>query len=137
MLKEKNKTETILSTMWIFVSLNYLYCDVFTLFHAKTLNQLLTGTIDRIEITESFLLSFSIVMELVIAMVVLSRTLKYKANRLMNILIGALMTFIQAGTLLIGEQTIHYMFFSIIEIAATAFITLYAIRWKEPGLLTD
>ncbi|WP_406626666.1 DUF6326 family protein [Portibacter marinus] len=39
----------ILSTLWIFVTLNYLYCDVLSLMSAELLNALLTGTVGSIE----------------------------------------------------------------------------------------
>lgn len=122
---------TLLSTLWIFVTVNYIFCDVFTLFHAPDLNQFLTGYAGGMELTQGFLLTFAIIMELAMVMIVLSRVLKYSLNRWFNIIGGIALTLIQAGTLLSGDFTMHYLFFSIIEIATTSFIGWYAWKWTE------
>jgi len=35
--------KVLFSTLWIFVTVNYIFCDVFTLFHSESLKQLMTG----------------------------------------------------------------------------------------------
>jgi hypothetical protein len=70
-------------------------------------------------------------------MVLLSMTLKYKANRWSNIIAGTIMTIVQFSSLFIGSApTIYYMFFSIIEIACTLSIVWYAWRWRNPEVQT-
>ena len=32
-----------LFTLWIFVTVNYIFCDIFTLFYSENLKQLMTG----------------------------------------------------------------------------------------------
>ena len=54
----------LFSTLWIFVTLNYIFCDVFTLFHSESLKQLMTGEMGGMEINQEFLLAFSFLMEL-------------------------------------------------------------------------
>jgi hypothetical protein len=129
-IMEKNK-KVLLSTLWIFVTVNYIFCDVFTLFHAPDLNQFLTGYAGGMQLTQGFLLTFAIIMECAMVMIVLSRVLKYSLNRWFNIIVGIALTLIQAGTLLSGDFTMHYLFFSIIEIATTSFIVWYAWKWTE------
>ena len=73
--------KVILSTLWIFVTLNYLYCDVLSLMSAELLNALLTGEVGGINMNETTLLLAAVLMEIPIALVLLSRVLKYKANR--------------------------------------------------------
>jgi Family of unknown function (DUF6326) len=118
-----------LSTLWIFLTLNFIFCDVFTLMHAADLKQLLTGKVGGMEITESFLLTFAILMEIPMAMILLSRTMKYKTNRILNIIAGILLTMIQGWSLFVGKPTLHYAFFSIIEVSTTIFIAGYAWAW--------
>ena len=48
----------VLSTLWIFVTINYIFCDVFTLFYAPDLNNFLTGYVGDIELSQNFLLTF-------------------------------------------------------------------------------
>lgn len=121
---------SILSTMWIFVVLNYLYCDVAGLMDARLLTQYLSGVVDGWEMSESFLFSAGVLMEISISMVLLSKILRYKLNRTFNIFAGTITTLVQASTLF-GGFTSYYLFFSVIEIAATAFIVWYAWAWKE------
>jgi Family of unknown function (DUF6326) len=41
--------------LWIFASLNYLYCDVVSLMDSNLLRQYLTGTVNGLEIDRGFL----------------------------------------------------------------------------------
>ena len=87
--------------------------------------------------TEEFLLGAAIFMEIPFLLIILSRVLKYKANRLINIIAGSIMRVIQIMSLFVGTgPTLHYAFFSIVEISCTAFIVTKAVMlswhiWKE------
>ena len=131
MVIKKIDTKVVLSTLWLFALLNYLYCDLLSLMDSNLLNQYLTGTINGIQLTQGFLLGASILMEIPIAMILFSRLLKYQANRWANIIAGTIMTLVQIVTLLMGSSTIYYWFFSIIEIATTASIIGIAWKWKK------
>ena len=123
--------KVLFSTLWIFVTVNYIFCDIFTLFHSESLKQLMTGEMGGMEINQSFLLSFSILMEMPMVMIVLSRILPYKSNRLANIIVALIMTLVQAATLFTDDNTLHYIFFSIIEVGTTSFILYSAWNWVE------
>ena len=73
-------TKDKLFTLWIFVTVNYIFCDIFTLFYSENLKQLMSGAMGGMDITETFLFAFSIIMELPMLMIVLSRLLPYKFN---------------------------------------------------------
>jgi len=121
--KEQTKDKrVILSTLWIFVTLNYLYCDVLSLMSPEMLSSLInTGGVGGINMNETTLLVAGIIMEIPIAMVLLSKVLKYKANRLANIIAGTVKTVIMIGTLFMGASY-HYSFFATIEIATSILI---------------
>jgi hypothetical protein len=122
-----------LSTLWVFVSLNYLYCDVVTLMDATVLRQFLTGHVDGLDLTQTFLLAAAILIEIPIAMVLVSRVVtNHIVNRWANIVAALVMTVVQAATLFTGTPAGYYAFFSTIEIATTAFIAWYAWRWRRP-----
>jgi|TARA_B100001059_G_scaffold200890_1_gene207961 hypothetical protein len=123
-------TKDKLFTLWIFVTVNYIFCDIFTLFYSENLKQLMSGAMGGMDITETFLFAFSVIMELPMLMIVLSRLLPYKFNRLANIAVGIFMTLVQTATLF-GDNMLHYVFFSIIEITTTIIIVWIAIRWKN------
>jgi drug/metabolite transporter (DMT)-like permease len=122
--KEKMNPKVLLSTLWLFAMLTYTYGDVVTL-----MDPVKHGSI---EMTEGFLLFGSILMMIPISMVLLSRILKYRANRWANILAGAFMTAFLAVTLFVAVPTTYYAFFSAIEIACTLFIVGYAWKWRNP-----
>jgi hypothetical protein len=125
-----SKMKVILSTLWIFVVLNYLYCDVVSLMDSNLLQQYLSGTVGGMQLSQRFLLGASVLMEISIAMVFLSRILKYRANRVINIIAGVLTTIVQILTL-IGTPTMYYIFFSAIEITGTIAISIIAYKWKH------
>jgi hypothetical protein len=125
-----------LSAAWIFVTINYLYCDVLALMDPKSLNQFISGNVGGIIFTEKFLLGASILMEIPIAMILLSRLLKYEANRWTNIFAGIIMSAVQFASLFFGSlPTMYYVFFSIIEITCTILIVVYAWKWKRKEAL--
>ena len=126
----KNR-KVILSTLWIFVTVNYIFCDVITLMNPEDLKEILSGTVGSLQMTPWFLLGVAIFLEIPFVLILLSRVLKYRANRLSNIIGGTIMTVIQGMSLFVGTAlTPHYVFFSIIEIACTLFIVWYAWTWK-------
>ena len=137
-MNTNNKTSAIdrkvlLSTLWIFVVLNMLYCDVVSLMDAGLLKQYLSGTVGGMEFTQGYLLGAGIWMAVLIAMVLLSRVLPYGANRWANIIVGILATVVQCATLFISRPAMYYLFFSILEIAGTASIVWFAWTWRDPA----
>jgi len=110
-----------LFTLWIFVTFNYVYADVVTLFYKSVTTNLSQGA----------LLAAAILVETSIAMVLLSRVLKYRANRLANIIVGALNTVAILVSLLVATPALYYIFFAVIEIASTSLIVWYAVKWKS------
>jgi hypothetical protein len=127
--------KVLLSTLWIFAMFNYLYADVYTLFFnpvlQKELWQKFLEGAGSIPITQGFVLITAILMETAIAMVILSRVLKYGANRWVNIVSGAFHTAFVAWSLIGDPVTPFYVFFAAIEIACTLLIVWLAIRWKR------
>jgi Family of unknown function (DUF6326) len=127
----------ILSTLWIFALLNYLYADVMTLFFQPGLQpeawkELQAGFVGSIQITQGFALAAAVLMETAIAMVLLSRVLGYRSNRWANIGAGVLHTAAVSWSLSGGAIDVFYAFFATIEIACTLFIVWYAWTWPRP-----
>lgn len=120
---------SVLFTLWVFATLNYLYCDVVTLMDATLLKGFLAGSINGFNISQGFLLASGVLVEIPIAMVLLTRLLPKGANRWANLVAGAAMTLVQAATLAFKSPTLYYTFFSVIEIATTAVIVWYAWKW--------
>jgi hypothetical protein len=126
-------TRTRLSMLWVFVMLNFLYADVIALFDIVYNGK---GVAESIQFTPATLIGVSVLMEIPMAMVILSRELKFRANRWTNIIAGIAYTLV---TLLIqfivpisnGTTKSYYLFFGITEILTTAFIVWHAWKWTE------
>ena len=132
------RRRVLLSTLWIFAVLNYLYADVYTLFFNPVLRPEATrrfaeGYAGDIQITGGFVLVTAILMETAIAMVLLSRVLPYRANRWANIISGAFHTLFVAWSLIGDTPTGFYLMFAAIEVACTLFIVWYALKWPAPS----
>ena len=112
--------KVVLQTLWIFATLNYVYADVVTLFDKSVTTSLSQGT----------LLGAAVLVETAIAMVLLSRLLKYKANRWANIIVAAINTVAVLASLIVATPALYYIFFAIIEISTTLVIIWYAWTWK-------
>ena len=129
--------KVILSTLWIFALFNYMYADILTLMDPTVLKEMITGTVGGLEMTQGFLLGAAILMETAIVMVVLSRVLKYRANRWANIISGIIHTAAVFLSLFVGTPAMYYTFFATIEIACTLLIVWYAWKWVNPEVSPD
>jgi len=123
---ETKDRKVILSTLWIFAMLSYLYADVFTLFFNPTALK------ETSVMPQGAILAFAIMMETAIAMVLLSRILKYGANRWANMIAGIFHTALVAWSLSGAAQPLFYVMFASVEIVCTLFITWYAWKWRNP-----
>ena len=122
----------IFSTLWIFLSVNYIYCDHLGIMEPEVFQDLMTGNIGTIQITQGFLLASAILLEIPFAMIVLSRVLKYRTNRWANIIAGAIMALVQVGTMGMGaSSSLVYIFYSVIEIVCNLLIVWFAWRWRD------
>jgi hypothetical protein len=125
------KREQLLSLLWIFLTVNFIFCDVFTLMYSEELRKILSGKIGEMEITQEFLLIFALIMEIPMLMIILSRVVKRKINRILNVVFGLLLIIVQAGSLTADDNSLHYIFFSIVEISTLIAIVWLAIGWKD------
>lgn len=127
-------TKSKLSLLWIFYMFNTAYIDITTLYYSVFINHK-----PKVHYTQAFLLGGGLLVEISIAMVVLSRVLKYRANRRANIVAGVFLTGVQLVSLLVGTPTLAYLFFSVILIATSVVIVWTALKWldAETGLGTS
>lgn len=121
----------LLSLLWIFLTVNFIFCDVFTLMYSEELKHLFEGKIGDTAITQSFLLTLALFMEIPMAMIVLSRILNYNFNRWLNIIFAIVLMLIQLSSLWMDENTLHYIFFSVVEIGTLCVIVWIAWNWKK------
>ena len=125
-------TKERLSVLWIFALLNYLYADVVALFA-------IAGTRHSFQALSPWaLMGSAVLMEIPIAMILASRLLPFRANRLANIVAGGLVTFVNAFLTYVpplagwGKPPAfpEYLFFATIETVATSVIIWQAWTWS-------
>jgi hypothetical protein len=123
-----------LSVLWLFATLNYIYADVFFCIDVLGSKK---GSIGVIHFSPGGWLGIAILMEIPMAMVLLSRILKPRANRWANIVAGTIET---AAVLLaqfifpifhITETSSYYLFFGAVEVVCTSLIVWYAWKWPR------
>src|SRR5579872_7561750 len=126
-------TKERLSLFWTFALLNYLYADVLALFD-------IVGSQDPApHLPQWALLGSAVLMEIPIAMILASRLLPFRANRLANIIAGCLVTLVNGFLTFVpplagwGRPPAfpEYLFFATIETVATSVIIWKAWTWSE------
>ena len=128
-------TKERLSLFWIFAFLNYLYADVLALW-------VIVGSpnlADAPHLSPWALMGSAVLMEIPIAMIVACRLLPFRANRLANIIAGAICTLVNGFLTfvppLVGWGTppafLEYLFFATIETVCTSVIIWQAWTWSE------
>jgi hypothetical protein len=114
----------VLSTMWVFLVLNFLYADIFNLFFdpaAKEPSDMSFGVV----------LFFAVLMETSMLMVLLARVLPRAWNRWTNVVAAVLHIGLLSWSLTEGTVTSFYAFFVTLEIAALLFVIGYAASWRK------
>jgi hypothetical protein len=121
----------ILSTLWVFYTLNIIYADVFNLIGGTA--HITAEDADLIETLTSplMLLGAAMFLEMAMIMIVLSRLLQHGINRWANITIATLHILGVLASLFVGTP-IYYVFFVIVEVVTLLSIVWYAWSWKEP-----
>ncbi len=128
-------TKERLSLYWIFALLNYLYADVIGLFA-------FAGSRNSFELLPQWaLLRSTVLMEIPIAMILASRLLPFRANRVANIIAGGIMTLVNGYLtfvmpLVTGDRPPaypEYLIFGTIETVCTSVIIWQAWTWSAVG----
>ncbi len=126
--------EERLSLLWLFALLNYLYADVIALWAL-----LGTPPADAPQLGQVALAASAVLMEIPIAMIVASRLLPARANRLANLIAGSIVTLINGFLTFVpplagwGRPPAlpEYLFFATIETVCTVYIIRLAWSWPR------
>jgi len=123
--------KTKLSALWITLMLFYIYADILGFYTPGVIEQVVSGEIEGVLVTDGFLLSMAIWMAIPSVMVVLSLTLKAKANRWLNIIAGFVSIIALGATFFVGEFSIRYTFQAIVEGLLMVWIVWQAWKWPK------
>lgn len=117
----------LLSTLWVFVLINMVYADIIGMLRPGYLELL-----ERMskELNSATVLTFSILMEIPIMMILLSRILPRKSNRIINfVAIPITIIYVIFGGL--ENPPISYLFFASVEILTMLLILGVSCKWKK------
>ena len=118
----------LLSVLWIFVVLNFFARDIHELGRPGMLEQMMSGTIDGVQITEALMLLGGVMIEIPILMTVLPLLLSQRINRWTNAGASFLtMVMIIASNL---RPDLDNLFFMGIQLIALGAITRIAWRLR-------
>jgi hypothetical protein len=120
--------KALLSTLWIFVLFNIIFRDLHEVISPGFLEEAITGYVDGMQITERLVFIGAIIVEIPIAMVLLSRVLKYRVNRWVNIIAAAITIMVVFSSVPTVPADI---FFDAIEVVALSLIIWYAWKWPK------
>ena len=120
-----------LSALWVTLMFFYLYADALTFYQPGIIEEIIAGEIVGIQITKLFLLGAAILMAIPSVMVFLSLTLKAKANRWANIILGIFYTGFILFTMVMPGTWAYYFLFGTVEVVLTALIVWYAWKWPK------
>ena len=125
---KKIDTKVLLSTLWIVVMLNMLKADILSLFIPGAAEEVARTAVSTGTSISQLMLVGAIMGQLGIAMIVLSRVLKYGINRRVNIAAGIVtIAYIWGG----AASYPHYIFTATVETICLLLIIGLAWTWRN------
>jgi hypothetical protein len=124
-----------LAALWVTLMFFYLYADVLAFYQPGHIEDVISGEVVGIQINQIFLLGSAMLMAIPSVMVFLALTLKAKANRWANIILGILYAGVLLATMFIPVETdeiwAYGIFYIIVEAFFIAVIVWYAWKWPK------
>jgi len=125
---KKLNTKVLLSTLWIIVMINMLKADILSLYIPGVTEEVVkTSNSTGVSIPQ-LMLGGAIMMEISIVMIILSRVLKNRINRWVNI-IASIITII--FVVVPRASYPHYTFIMTVEVLCLLFILSTAWKWSS------
>lgn len=122
----KLDTKVLLSTLWIVVMINMLKADILSLYISGSAEELANTSASTGTPIPLLMLGGAIMMEISIAMILLSRVLKYSVNRWVNIIVSLItIAFVVGG----GVSYPHYIFIATVEVICLLIIVWLSWKW--------
>ncbi len=125
---KKFDTKVLLSTLWVIVMINMLKADILSLFIPGATDELAKFSASTGASIPQLMLFGAVMGNLAIAMIILSRVLKYSINRWANIVVGIItIAYIWGGM----SSYPHYIFIASVETLCLLLIIGFAWTWRN------
>jgi hypothetical protein len=125
---KKFDTKVLLSTLWIVVMINMLKADILSLFIPGAAEEVARTSASAGASIPQLMLVGAVMGQIGIAMIVLSRVLKYRINRWVNIVAGLVtIAYIWGGM----ASYPHYIFIAAVETICLLLIVGFAWTWRN------
>jgi len=125
---KKLDTKVLLSTLWVVVMINMLKADILSGFIPAMAEELARTSVSVGASIPQLMLFGAIMGQLGIAMIILSRVLKYEINRWVNIVVGI----VTIAYIWVGMTTYpHYIFIAAVETLCLLLIVWFAWKWRN------
>lgn len=129
-MDEVLSTRVKLIVLWISIMLIYIYADVFSFYRTGYLEEVSSGMMGPLSVSQMSLFSASLLMAIPVFIIIGSLYLKAEHVRMLNIVGGILYMGVNISNL-IGENWLYYLFYGAVEIGITLLILCTAIKWKK------
>ena len=118
--------------LWIFVFFNMIFRDLHEFGRAGFLEEVMAGVVNGVQITDGLMLIGGIMIAIPLLMIPLIQFLNLRANRLANLVMGALQIVSVVGVN--RAPDLDDTFFAVIELVALLLILRLAWNWTDPQL---
>ena len=120
-----------ISALWISLMFCYTYADILGFYAPGNLEELISGEIAGIQMTQSLLLGSAILMIVPSLMIFLSLVLKASLNRWVNIIAGIVYLIVLGSTFLTGRNPAYYLLFAAVKALILGLIVWLAWKWPK------
>ena len=120
--------KVLISSLWIVVMFNMVFADILSFMIPGNLEEVLTGVVDGISMSGNLMFIAAVMLEIPIAMIVLTRVLGRKSNRILNIVAAVITILFVIGG---GSLALHYILLAGIEVICMLLIIRLAWTWKD------
>ena len=120
-----------LSALWATLKFCYTYADILGFYAPGNLEELISGKIAGIQMTQELLLGSAILMVIPSIMIFLSLTLKAKVNRIVNILAGIAYLIVLGSTFFTGRNPAYYILFAVVKAVLLFLIVWHGWMWPQ------
>ena len=124
-----------LSLLWVTLMFFYIYADILGFYRPGFIEQIIAGEIGEVGIPITQVPWLGLITTAPPSvMVFLSLTLKAKANRWANIIVGIVLLGVLGGFFLMGGNPAWFIVYDIVEVVLLLLIVWFAWKWpKQEG----